>query len=221
MVEAIDDMTPASRRRGRPSAADTGARQAELLRVAREQFAERGYRQTTVAGIAEAAGLTKRTIYLWHGDKEGLFRACIALGATRFPVLPGDGTSKAAVTLNTYLTALIVELSAEDSYAMGRIFPREGVDFPDLAVSVENSYTQHIIEPLAAYLRHYGLEEAGSVKYSELLVSMALAPTHNNLLLGRAMPSATEARTHAAFVTDFFLDAHHTAHRRAGAQDTK
>jgi AcrR family transcriptional regulator len=72
-------------RRGRPSPESTRQRMAHLLEVARDIFVRRGYRATTMDEVATAAGVTKRTLYAWHRDKEALFRACIVAGAERFP----------------------------------------------------------------------------------------------------------------------------------------
>lgn len=193
-------------RRGRPSVADTQARMAELLRVARLQFVRKGYRQTTMSDIAAETGLTKRTLYLWHNDKASLFRACLLEGAARFPTIHPERTAPPRETLQRYLTALIRELAAEDANAMGRVFLREGSDFPEMAPIVEGGFTDYIIKPLAEYLREHRLEEANSVDHTELLVMMALAPVHNGLLLGRTMPAPKTAEAHARLVVDFFLE---------------
>lgn len=198
--------TKTTGRRGRPSAADTRARMAELLRVARMQFARKGYRQTTMSEIAAETGLTKRTLYLWHNDKASLFRACLLEGAARFPTIGPERNASPRETLRRYLTALILALSAEDANAMGRLFLREGSDFPEMAPIVERGFNDYIIEPLAQYLREHALEEANSVDRTELLVMMALAPVHNGLLLGRNMPEPKAAEIHARFVVDFFLE---------------
>jgi AcrR family transcriptional regulator len=204
----ISDMSQVNAigRRGRPSAADRRRRMAELLRVARAQFVRNGYHRTTMSGIAAAAGLTKRTLYLWHTDKAALFRACLLEGAARFPTISSDVTEPPREALGRYLAALIKELAAEDANAMGRLFLREGTDFPEMAPIVESGYRDYIIAPLARYLRQQGLEEAESVERTELLVMMALAPVHNGLLLGRAMPGAKAAEQHARFVVEFFLE---------------
>jgi AcrR family transcriptional regulator len=166
----------------------------------------RGYRQTTMASIAAAAGVTKRTLYLWHEDKAALFRACLAAGTARFPTI--DPTALAvAAELERYLIALVSELSAEHSNAMGRLFLRESGDFPELAPMVQRSYSESIIDPLATFLRAKGLEQPASLDRTELLAAMALAPVHNSLLLGRPMPDRATVEAHVDLVVGVFLNA--------------
>jgi AcrR family transcriptional regulator len=57
--------------------------QGRLTEAAMELFEERGYEGTTVADIAERAGLTKRTFFRYFGDKrEVLFSGTEALEAS-------------------------------------------------------------------------------------------------------------------------------------------
>jgi AcrR family transcriptional regulator len=51
------------------------ARREEILDAARQVFAERGFRGTTIADIAEAAGIALGTIYLYFPSKEDVFAA--------------------------------------------------------------------------------------------------------------------------------------------------
>jgi len=70
--------TEPSRRRGpakgtpRPLRMARAEREAQLLDIAEEVLAERGYLATTVEEIAERAGITKPVIYDHFGSKDGL-----------------------------------------------------------------------------------------------------------------------------------------------------
>ncbi len=64
-----------TRNRKRPR--DAEATRAALLERATREFADRGYDGARVDEIAEAAGINKRMIYAYFGDKEGLYRAVL------------------------------------------------------------------------------------------------------------------------------------------------
>lgn len=51
------------------------ARREEILDAARRVFAERGFRGTTIADIAEEAGIALGTIYLYFSSKDDVFAA--------------------------------------------------------------------------------------------------------------------------------------------------
>jgi TetR/AcrR family transcriptional repressor of mexJK operon len=195
-------------RRGRPSAESTRQRMASLLETARQMFVTRGYRATTMDDVAAAAGVTKRTLYAWHQDKESLFRACILLGAARFPQLAPGAVLHAhdlQATLEHYVLELHAELTRPDSYGMGALFLREAAEFPELAASVQRGHLDFMIGPLAAFLRRHGLEDHNSVEQSMLFVAMALSPLHNAMLVGMALPGAAETQAHAKRCVRIFL----------------
>lgn len=51
------------------------ARREEILDAARRVFAERGFKGTTIADIAETAGIALGTIYLYFSSKDAVFEA--------------------------------------------------------------------------------------------------------------------------------------------------
>jgi AcrR family transcriptional regulator len=69
---------PAARR---PNAGTKGVpradREDQIVGLAIEVFGAQGYAATSVADIAERAGISKPLIYQYFGSKEGLFRACL------------------------------------------------------------------------------------------------------------------------------------------------
>lgn len=64
----MDETTP------RRSGSDT---KAEILRVALEQFTERGYDGTSIRDIAVALGITKSSLYYHFASKEAIVRALL------------------------------------------------------------------------------------------------------------------------------------------------
>jgi AcrR family transcriptional regulator len=56
-------------------------REAQIVAVAGEVFAERGAALASVAEIAERAGISKPLIYNYFGSREGLLTACLSYAA--------------------------------------------------------------------------------------------------------------------------------------------
>ena len=66
---------PTALDRNQRAEAARAARSAEILDAARRVFAERGFKGTTIADIAEAAGIALGTIYLYFPSKDDVFAA--------------------------------------------------------------------------------------------------------------------------------------------------
>ncbi|MHB9859950.1 TetR/AcrR family transcriptional regulator [Streptomyces sp. YIM S03343] len=68
-----------ARRRGRPPRTESTDTRDRILAVAREEFSKRGYEQTSVRGIAKAAGVDSALVHHYFGTKDQVFEAAIAL----------------------------------------------------------------------------------------------------------------------------------------------
>ncbi|TDW69623.1 TetR family transcriptional regulator [Kribbella pratensis] len=79
---------------------DSGATKALLLQAATEEFAEYGLAGARIDRIAERAGVNKRLIYVYFGDKDALFDAVVDEQARTVvkavPLDAGDLTAFAA-----------------------------------------------------------------------------------------------------------------------------
>jgi AcrR family transcriptional regulator len=74
------------RQRGRrPGAPDTRGR---ILEAARESFAARGFRSTTIRGVAAEAGVDAALVHHYFGTKDDLFLAALQVPADPRAVLP-------------------------------------------------------------------------------------------------------------------------------------
>jgi len=88
-------------------------REQQIIEVACRIFAETGFAATSVADVAEAAGISKPLIYNYFGSKDGLYAACVRHAAE---VLTAEiertaqsgtvGLARAVVTLDGMFRAL-------------------------------------------------------------------------------------------------------------------
>lgn len=223
MISSVAPITPPSTS-GRPGisvevdqdprAGESRQKRAHLLHVARRQFILKGYRDTKMDDIAVAAGVSKRTLYLWHDDKAALFRACVIQGARLFPMpASGDGEDLPA-TLRRFALELASRLAEPEHSGMGRLLIRDRERFPELMAEARRSHEVYLIEPLAAWLRARGLEREDGLERTRIFVAMALAPVHDELLLGTPPLDADALERHAELTVALFLGSH-----RAGGGD--
>src|SRR5690242_17665931 len=110
-------MTSPSPATVRPNAGTKGVaradREAQIVEVACRAFGERGYANTSVADVADAAGISKPLIYNYFGSKEGLHAVCVEHAAStlwaEFERSSRTGTvglARAIVTLDGMFRAL-------------------------------------------------------------------------------------------------------------------
>ena len=102
----------------------TLAKKRRLLQIAREEFIRQGYRAVTMDAIAQAAGVSKRSLYLWHEDKAALFRACLAAGVERFPLPQFSDPAEAEADLRAFGVALLTEFTRPSTVGMARFSSR-------------------------------------------------------------------------------------------------
>lgn len=70
----VSDRSVNGYRKGRVPRA---VREQQLLDIAEEQFAERGYGEASVEEIARLAGVSRPIVYDHFGDKQGIYLACL------------------------------------------------------------------------------------------------------------------------------------------------
>ena len=66
----------------------TGARRQQIVEVALELFADRGFKGTTTRRIADAAGVTEACIFQHFADKDALYAAVLEHAAAGWPAEP-------------------------------------------------------------------------------------------------------------------------------------
>jgi len=103
-------------------AARRAATEARLITTASELFVERGYTDTTLADVADQAGLAARTLYLHFSTKAELLRRCIgaAIVGDATPVPLAERDWMAATMTAPTLEGRITQMAAITAQLMGR-----------------------------------------------------------------------------------------------------
>ena len=130
-MPAVDRTPPAARHTRRKE-----ARPGEILAAALALFAERGFAATRLEDVAQRAGISKGTVYLYFPTKEDLFRAVVRqdvlpnLAAMEARVAAHQGP--AAALLREVATIMLDRLNGELA-AIPKLVLTEAGNFPALA----------------------------------------------------------------------------------------
>ena len=112
------------------------ARPAEILAAALAEFSKQGFAATRLDDVAQRAGITKGTIYLYFDSKEALFRALLQQEAGRtFDLLEAMMASHdgpVAPLLRQLIHTAGRQLVQSDLRALIWLLISEGPRFPDL-----------------------------------------------------------------------------------------
>lgn len=124
-----DPTTPARRRRKE-------ARPAEIISAAVALWGDRGFAATRLEDVAQRAGISKGTIYLYFASKEALFEAAIReqLVTTFHSALDASALGDLSTTdvLRRLFHTVRQRLLDEDAIVLFRVLLGEGQRFPQL-----------------------------------------------------------------------------------------
>jgi TetR/AcrR family transcriptional regulator, mexJK operon transcriptional repressor len=180
------------RKRGRPTADERRARETEILTAALGVFLRSGYGASTVDELAAAAQVTKRTLYVYYGDKAGLFAAMVSelAAAVSLDAASDDDT------LETLAARIVGRVHSDELVGLHRLVIAESARFPELALILHSSGDARHIARLAEHLR--AERGAASEPLAEPLFSLLLGERHRRRLLGiDPAPTPGQAATHA------------------------
>ena len=182
----------ATRKRGRPTAAERRAREAEILSTALAVFLRTGFGAATVDELAAAAKVTKRTLYSYYGDKDGLFAAMV----TDLAVTVSLDAASDHGTLEALAARIVFRVHSDELVGLHRLVIAESNRFPELARVLHSQGDARHISRLAEHIR----AERGSAYeiLAEPLFSLLLGERHRRRLLCLdPPPTATQALDHA------------------------
>ncbi len=142
------------------------AKRAAIVRAALEVFLREGYARASVDAIAAAAGVSKRTIYDYYGDKEQLFLSALeetrSTQAAAFQELL-ERTLGQVNDVEAALTAFGREFATEiarsaERAAVMRLMIAEASHFPALLEpTAKNQSVQHALADRLSELDEQGL----------------------------------------------------------------
>jgi AcrR family transcriptional regulator len=184
-----------------------------ILDAARDVFQERGYTVTSMDVVAQAAGVSKATVYALFMSKERLFAAVIEReGERQTAAVDTTDDAIAAEVLRRFATDAAALLLSPSNTAMSRTVSSEVVRSPEVGRLFYANGPDRLIGRLAGYLAT--LMKRGELRRgnSRLAASQFLAVIVGDLQLRSAMglapPSRTQQRAVVSAGVDMFLRAY-------------
>lgn len=199
------DVTPQADSRSDPRVVRS---RAAVLEAATALFLRDGYNATTMDGVAEAAGVSKRTIYNNFRDKEALFRE-VTMAATNIAdafaaevARDLDEPQDVEAALTALARRLVESATAPEVIRLRRLLIAEALRFPDLAAEYQRRAPGRVISALAVAFERLAGEgrlrvadpHRAAEQYAFLVVGAAL---DRAMFDGTASPQDIEA-LHAA-----------------------
>jgi len=123
------------------------ARPAELVSAALQIFTERGYAGTRLDDVAERAGVSKGTLYLYYANKEDLFKAVVREGLVS-PLMEVRGLIDQFEGATADLVRMLVRgwwerIGSTGHAGIPKLMIAEAANFPELA----RFYIEEVILP--------------------------------------------------------------------------
>jgi TetR/AcrR family transcriptional regulator, mexJK operon transcriptional repressor len=173
---------------GRPTREEAEARDVRLLEVATQLFMERGFDCTSIDAVAEAAGISKPTVYARYQDKRDLFVAVLRK-RIRDWLAPISAAAEAQATeakpksirttLHNLSRRMLAYSRAPEAGALQRIISAQALQFPDLATLANEEGWQRAIRGVASLLSQFNARGEIEIGDPELAADQFL-----NLVLG-------------------------------------
>jgi AcrR family transcriptional regulator len=144
-VATLDPPTTARQRR-------KDARPSELLDAALELFVEKGFAATRAEEVAQRAGVSKGTLYLYYPSKEELFKAVISQSLTSRIEQTAQQVQAYGGAMGTLLEDMLVrwwqQVYASPASGTFKIVVSEVRNFPEIA----DFWLHNVIEPGSALI---------------------------------------------------------------------
>ena len=178
------DQVVSPARPGRPKSEE---KRASIREAAARLFMSEGFERTSMDGIANAAGVSKQTIYSHFNNKDELFRSCVMtktreyellVDAEQYPVLD-DG-------LRAMGDGYLRLMSDDTAVAMWRLMVGEANIHPNVAKMFHETGPGASRGSLTAYLQEQGdvLEVDDFAEAASMFISLVAGQFQNDIMLG-------------------------------------
>lgn len=150
--------TVRKRHGGRPTVAEAKRRHEHLLDVAGAMFMKLGFGGTSIDAVAEAAGMSKRTVYARYADKNELFSAVLRRLIDRWlaPISHFQARKEALEpTLVEIGRHLLASALAPSAVSVHRIIVAEAERQPAFGRLADTEGGQPAVRAIAAVLRRH------------------------------------------------------------------
>ena len=184
-----------------------------ILNGATRMFLAHGYRNVSMEKIAQAAPVSKATLYNHFDSKDALLAAvisglCGSLLQTMAQVTIDSDDVK--YNLTQIANSAVDLIFAEDALAIYRLVVAESPDFPELGQLFYQSGPQTVLTQLEDYFRQLNAEGifniADPVFAADAFFSMLKGDLHLRCLLSKTLrPSADEKQRLVLQVIDFYM----------------
>jgi AcrR family transcriptional regulator len=159
-------------RRGRPTQEEAAQLKQRIREGAVSAFVEYGYDGATMEAIAQAAGITKRTLYARYPDKRAVFVDVIPWALSR--AVNRDVNRR---TNDDNLKASLIEIGRgaiklaldRDTRQLYRVVMNECGRFPEFAVSAETLGWSRRQRQVMDLLRHH--QESGTIQVDDIEIA--------------------------------------------------
>ncbi|QPF81891.1 TetR/AcrR family transcriptional regulator [Bradyrhizobium genosp. L] len=186
----------AKSRGGRPTRDAAIERDQRLIEVATRLFLERGFDATSIDALAEAARVSKPTVYAQYGDKRGLFTAVLRREIARWlaPLAAAAGEMRVDGRSDRSVEERLIDLGRQlltlncsaDSIAFSRILTAQAINFPEIAKLAVDEGWSKAVSTTAEFFDH--LVDGGGLALEDTTIA---AETFLNMVVGHTHRMAT------------------------------
>ena len=187
-------------RGGRPTKSAAIERDQRLIEVATRLFLDRGFDATSLDAVAEAARVSKPTVYARYGDKRGLFTAVLRREISRWLApLSAAAETQLGSASDISVEQRLVEIGREmltftcgpDAVAFSRMMTSQAINFPEIAKLGKEEGWLKAVATTARFFDHLVAQGALNMEdttiAAEVFLDVVVGHTHRMATFGTTL----------------------------------